>query len=40
MNPRKPTEEEKKELFDYLISEGWGMGTVEEKVVEKVVLQE
>ncbi len=35
MNPRKPTKEEKKELFDYLISEGWGMGTVPEEVVEK-----
>ena len=35
MNPRKPTGEEKKEIVEYLISEGYGMGTVSEEVVEK-----
>ncbi len=34
MNPRKPTEEEKKELIGYLISEGYGMGTVSDEAVE------
>ena len=36
MNPRKPTEEEKKELFEYLVSEGFGMGTVTEEATESV----
>ena|SRR5258708_25349697 len=27
MNPRKLTKEEKKELLEYLVSEGYGMGT-------------
>ena len=35
MNPRKPNEEEKEALFEYLISQGWGMGTVSEEVVDK-----
>jgi hypothetical protein len=36
MNPRKPTEEEKKELLEYLVSEGFGMGTVTEEQTEGV----
>ena len=38
MNPRKPTEEEKKELLEYLISEeGYGMGMVIREEVESVL---
>ena len=36
MNPRKPTEDEKKELLGYLVSEGYGMGMVTEEEVESV----
>jgi len=33
MNPRKLTKEEKKEFLEYLVSEGYGMGTVTEEKI-------
>ena len=35
MEPRKPTDEEKKELLEYLVSGGYGMGMVTEEEVKE-----